>query len=83
MNDNTVGWERSIPRDQRWGGCRACAHFKPDMTCGAYAERIPIVIASGEVDHLVHRPGQVGDSVFEPRPSSAPLRRVTVGREKA
>ena len=35
------------------------------MTCAAYPERIPISIASGEVDHLVVRPGQVGDIVFE------------------
>jgi hypothetical protein len=37
------------------------------MSCAAYSQRIPLVIASGEVDHLVMRPGQVGDTVFEPR----------------
>jgi hypothetical protein len=36
------------------------------MTCEAYPERIPIQIASGEVDHLVIRPGQVGEIVFAP-----------------
>jgi hypothetical protein len=58
-------WQRSTPRTERWGGCRVCKHFRPDMTCAAYPQRIPIVIASGEVDHLVVRPGQVGDTVFE------------------
>jgi hypothetical protein len=36
------------------------------MSCVAFPDRIPIVIASGEVDHLVVRPGQVGDTVFTP-----------------
>jgi hypothetical protein len=35
------------------------------MTCAAYSDRIPLAIASGEVDHLVVRPGQVGETVFE------------------
>ncbi len=60
-----VDWARSIPPDQRWGGCRWCIHFRPDMTCSAFPERIPIQIASGEVDHLVVRPGQVGTIVFQ------------------
>ena len=59
-------WIRSIPRDQRWGGCRRCIHFRRDGTCAAYPAQIPIPIASGEVDHLVVRPGQVGDTVFAP-----------------
>jgi hypothetical protein len=29
------------------------------------------MIASGEVDHLVVRPGQVGDTVFAPRDRAA------------
>jgi hypothetical protein len=37
------------------------------MSCAAYPDRIPLAIASGEVDHLVVRPGQVGDTVFAPR----------------
>lgn len=36
------------------------------MSCIAFPDRIPIAIASGEVDHLVVRPGQVGDTVFTP-----------------
>lgn len=61
-------WIRSIPMDRRWGGCLRCVHFRRDDTCIAYPRQIPIPIASGEVDHLVVRPGQVGDTVFEPRP---------------
>jgi hypothetical protein len=68
-------WKRSVPRDQSWGGCRKCAHFRNDGTCVAFPERIPIQIASGEIDHLVVRPGQVGDTVFEPLPLAAPARR--------
>lgn len=64
-------WNRSIPRTDLWGGCRACAHFRRDITCVAFPDGIPIVIASGDVDHLVVRPGQVDDTIFEPRP--APL----------
>jgi hypothetical protein len=60
-------WKRSIPRDQRWGGCLRCIHDRRDGTCVAFPNQIPIVIASGEVDHLVIRPGQVGDTLFEPR----------------
>jgi hypothetical protein len=64
MSDPT--WNRSIPRAQGWGGCRLCQHFRPDFTCLAYPERIPLSIVSGEVDHLVPRPGQQGDIVFAP-----------------
>ncbi len=60
-------WERSIPPTALWGGCRACIHFRKDITCVAFPRRIPIQIASGDVDHLVVRPGQVGDTAFEPR----------------
>jgi hypothetical protein len=69
MSDATTvvpNWERSVPRGQPWGNCRVCQHLRRDMSCIAFPERIPIVIASGEVDHLVVRPGQVGDTVFEP-----------------
>ncbi len=33
--------------------------------CIAFPDRIPLAIISGEIDHLVPRPGQVGDVVFE------------------
>ena len=46
--------------------------FVQDITCIAYPEQIPIVIAPGAVDHLVLRPGQMGDTVFEPLPSREP-----------
>jgi hypothetical protein len=64
-------WKRSIPRTELWGGCRACVHFRRDTTCVAFPDGIPIIIASGDVDHLVVRPGQVGDTVFEPRVAKA------------
>ncbi len=73
-------WVRSIPRDQRWGGCRRCVHFRGDGTCVAYSRQIPIPIASGDVDHLVVRPGQVGDTVFEPRPDRPLPAAVPAGR---
>lgn len=57
-------WNRSISDDQPWGGCRRCIHFRPDFTCEAYPERIPLLIASGDVDHLVVRPAQVGATTF-------------------
>jgi hypothetical protein len=57
--------EPSIPPGQPWGGCRLCRHFRPDITCDAFPERIPLRILSAELDHLVVRPGQVGSTVFE------------------
>jgi hypothetical protein len=65
----------SPDRATRWRGCRACIHFRKDMTCAAFPYRIPIHIASGEVDHLVVRPGQVGDTFFEPIPVREPVER--------
>ena len=56
-------WERSEGFEE-WPGCRGCVHYQR-MRCVAYPERIPLIIASGEVDHLVPRPGQIGDTVFE------------------
>ena len=72
------GWERSIPQERSWGGCRACTHLRPGSTCAAFPVRIPLAIFSGEVDHLVVRPGQVGDTVFEvaERPAGLALRRL-------
>jgi hypothetical protein len=65
MSDRPVTSERSIPRDQSWGGCRLCRHFQPPFTCAAFPNGIPMAIASGDVDHLVPRPGQVDDILFE------------------
>ena len=59
-------WERSIPRDRVWGSCLYCVHFGQGMGCPAFPDGIPVQILSGEVDHLVVRPGQVGAIVYEP-----------------
>ena len=56
-------WEPSERFDE-WPGCRACLYFDR-VRCAAYPNRIPLMILSGEIDHLVPRPGQVGDIVFE------------------
>lgn len=62
-----MNWERSDKFDE-WPGCFGCAHRRVGkrLYCAAYPEGIPQAIAFGEVDHLVSRPGQVGDTVFEP-----------------
>ena len=57
-------WERS-EGFENWYGCLNCGHYRA-MRCIAYPDRIPFAIASGQVDHFVPRPGQVGDTVFTP-----------------
>ena len=57
-------WERT-PRSDDYPGCLACVHRRNGVQCAAYPDRIPFPIVSGQVDHLVPRPGQVGDTVFE------------------
>ena len=81
MSDRASGWERSIPEDQSWGGCRACRHILPGERCAAYPAGIPTVILDGRVDHLAVRPGQVGDTVFElaRRPTSLAQIRIRAG----
>jgi hypothetical protein len=79
-----------------WPGCRYCVHWRAG-SCAAYPERIPLVILSGEVDHLVPRPGQTGTTTFEmidlelwertgervPAPQTAvPCARRTAGRPR-
>lgn len=59
-----MNWERSERFDE-WQGCLGCAHYRRGK-CIAYPVRIPLDILSGQVDHMVKRPGQVGDTVFEP-----------------
>jgi hypothetical protein len=59
-----MNWEPSDRFDE-WQGCRACIHYDCGR-CVAYPKRIPLLILSGEVDHMVPRPWQVGDTVFEP-----------------
>jgi hypothetical protein len=73
MVDRSPNWEGSLPRSQRWGGCNLCRHARPDNTCAPYPGGIPIIIGSGEVGHLVPRPGQVGDTVFELVSDPTPL----------
>ncbi len=57
-------WERSAGFEA-WPGCLGCGHYRRSR-CQAFPDGIPLPIASGEIDHLVPRPGQVGDTVFEP-----------------
>ena len=59
MND----WLPSDKYDS-WPGCRKCRHFHR-LHCTAYPRNIPLPIASGEVDHMVPRPGDHGIQ-FEP-----------------
>ena len=59
-----MNWERS-EQFEEWPGCFECAHYRHGR-CAAYPERIPLTILSGEVDHLVPRPGQVDAILFEP-----------------
>ena len=58
-----MSWEPSEQFDD-WPGCRLCSHWRGGR-CAAYPERIPLAIIAGQVDHMVVRPGQVGDTVFE------------------
>ncbi len=58
-------WEPSDKYDE-WGGCFGCGHWR-GATCIAYPKRIPMMIIDGQTDHMVPRPGQVGDIVYEPR----------------
>jgi hypothetical protein len=55
-------WKRSAAFES-WNGCRNCGHFRGNC-CAAYPTGIPFLIASGQVDHFVPRPGQVGETVF-------------------
>ncbi|MBA2450792.1 MAG: hypothetical protein H0V51_22495 [Chloroflexi bacterium] len=59
-----MNWERSPDYGDFWG-CRLCLQWRGNRRA-AYPDRIPILIVSGEVDHLLPRPEQVGDVVFEP-----------------
>jgi hypothetical protein len=59
-----MNWEPSERFDE-WQGCLGCVHWRGG-TCVAYPRGVPLMIVGGEVDHMVPRPGQVGDTVFEP-----------------
>jgi hypothetical protein len=57
-------WEPSERYDE-WQGCLGCARYLRGR-CDAYPDRIPVNSLSGEVDHMVPRPYQVDEIVFEP-----------------
>jgi hypothetical protein len=59
----TRDWEPSENFDD-WGGCRLCVHWRAGK-CAAYPHHIPFPLIAGQVDHLVKRPGQVGDTIYE------------------
>src|SRR5262249_59426454 len=67
MADYKPDWKRSIPREQRWGGCWTCKHLQTITRCAAFREGIPLAIFGGRADHLVVRPGQTGTLIYEPR----------------
>lgn len=48
-----------------WPGCFWCGHYRRGR-CIAYPKAIPLDILSGEVDHMIVRPRQVGDTVYTP-----------------
>lgn len=62
-----MNWDKS-PGFEEWPGCLGCAHLRRGRRahCPAYPNGMPFPIVSGQVDHLVPRPGQVGDTVYEP-----------------
>ena len=59
-----MNWEPS-EHYHEWEGCIGCAHWRA-ARCVAYPTHIPLIILDGQVDHMVPRPGQVGETVFEP-----------------
>lgn len=61
-----MSWQKSPDFETKWLGCAHCEHQLGGATCKAYPAAIPLLIYSGDVDHLMSRPGQIGDWVFEP-----------------
>lgn len=55
------------PDYDRWRGCLHCKHhtWQRGVFCAAYPDDPPWEILTGQVDHLVVRPEQVGDTVYE------------------
>lgn len=67
----TDPWEPSA-QAAAWPGCGGCALLVDDeLACPAYPDGIPLIIISGETDHMVERPGQVPGIVFTPEADSA------------
>ena len=78
----TADWTRS-PGYDGWPGCRQCVHLRDDgESCTAYPAGIPLPIASGQVDHLVERPGQVAGVIFHPG-GTDPLRQAVEALQRA
>lgn len=48
-------------------GCPRCLHYRFDGTCKAYPDRIPLPIASAQVEHTKPLFGQTNDIIFELR----------------
>jgi hypothetical protein len=59
-----VSFEPSA-RAEEFGGCRLCLHYLGQGRCSAFPTRIPLPIFAGDIDHMVVRPGQIGDATFE------------------
>jgi hypothetical protein len=47
-------WEPSERYDE-WDGCRFCLHWRGGK-CITYPNRIPLMLISGQSDHMVPRP---------------------------
>jgi hypothetical protein len=59
-----MNWEPSNQASE-FGGCRFCVHYQQGGQCVAFPTRIPLPIIASDIDHMVPRPGQVGETVFE------------------
>lgn len=66
------GWEPS-PDAKDFRGCNTCILLLETGGCRAYPTGMPIAIASGEVDHMQVRPGQVGNFIYESVPSASKI----------
>jgi hypothetical protein len=60
-----MSWDPSARADE-FGGCRLCLHYQGQGRCTAFRRHIPLPIFAGDIDHMVVRPGQIGDDIFEP-----------------
>ena len=57
-----------------WAGCRNCIHYQKNGKCRAFPNGIPIMFASGDIEHNQVIVGQVGDFVYEENESSESLK---------
>jgi hypothetical protein len=63
-----MNWERS-DRFEEWQGCRGCAHYQR-ARCIAYPDGIPLLLLSGEVDHMILRTNGLGRIRTDPTASA-------------